>query len=114
METTAINPAAIRILRFMSSSILFTAHISASNRWAVVVGINNYTKESGWGKISGADDIDIVVHRQSVIHSLVEYCDNSVIVDVALIIVTERQRMVVNQVVSTDMLYSYYRLTCRK
>ncbi len=25
------------------------------------------------------DDIDIVVHRQSVIHSLVEYCDNSVI-----------------------------------
>ena len=41
--------------------LLFTAHISASNRWAVVVGINNYTKESGWGKISGADDIDIVV-----------------------------------------------------
>ena len=25
------------------------------------------------------DDIDIVVHRQSVVHSLVEYCDNSVI-----------------------------------
>lgn len=25
------------------------------------------------------DDIDIVVHRESVIHSLVEYCDNSVI-----------------------------------
>lgn len=26
-----------------------------------------------------AEDVDIVVHRQSVVHSLVEYCDNSVI-----------------------------------
>ena len=34
---------------------------SANNRWAIVVGISHYSKESGWGRISGAEDIDIVV-----------------------------------------------------
>ena len=35
--------------------------------------------EAVWLFDKRPDDIDIVVHRQSVIHSLVEYCDNSVI-----------------------------------
>lgn len=35
--------------------------------------------EAVWLFDMNPEDIDIVVHRQSVIHSLVEYCDNSVI-----------------------------------
>jgi 1-deoxy-D-xylulose-5-phosphate reductoisomerase len=35
--------------------------------------------EAVWLFNKSPDDIDIVVHRQSVVHSLVEYCDNSVI-----------------------------------
>ncbi len=35
--------------------------------------------EAAWLFDMKASDIDIVVHRQSVVHSLVEYCDNSVI-----------------------------------
>ncbi|MBR5262190.1 MAG: 1-deoxy-D-xylulose-5-phosphate reductoisomerase [Clostridia bacterium] len=35
--------------------------------------------EAVWLFDMNPNDIDIVVHRQSVIHSLVEYCDNSVI-----------------------------------
>lgn len=35
--------------------------------------------EAVWLFDMNPDDVDIVVHRQSVIHSLVEYCDNSVI-----------------------------------
>lgn len=35
--------------------------------------------EAVWLFEMNPDDIDIVVHRQSVVHSLVEYCDNSVI-----------------------------------
>ena len=35
--------------------------------------------EAAWLFDMKAKDIDIVVHRQSVVHSLVEYCDNSVI-----------------------------------
>lgn len=35
--------------------------------------------EAAWLFDMKAEDIDIVVHRQSIVHSLVEYCDNSVI-----------------------------------
>ncbi len=35
--------------------------------------------EAVWLFSMKPDDIDIVVHRQSVVHSLVEYCDNSII-----------------------------------
>ena len=35
--------------------------------------------EAVWLFSMGPKDIEIVVHRQSVVHSLVEYCDNSVI-----------------------------------
>ena len=48
-------------LLFITILLLSTANISAINRWAVVIGINNYTEDSGWNRISGADDIDIAV-----------------------------------------------------
>ena len=35
--------------------------------------------EAVWLFDMPADNVDIVVHRQSVVHSLVEFCDNSVI-----------------------------------
>ena len=41
--------------------LLLAIQVSASNRWAIVVGISHYPKESGWGRISGAEDINIVV-----------------------------------------------------
>lgn len=41
--------------------LLLAIQASANNRWAIVVGISHYPKESGWGRISGAEDINIVV-----------------------------------------------------
>ena len=46
---------------FIIAFILFAIQASANNRWAIVVGISHYPKESGWGRISGAEDINIVV-----------------------------------------------------
>ena len=33
----------------------------AQQKWAVVVGISDYAEESGWSKISGANDIELIV-----------------------------------------------------
>lgn len=41
--------------------LLFAANVGASNRWAVVIGISDYPRTSGWGRISGAKDIDVVI-----------------------------------------------------
>ena len=46
---------------FIIALILFAIQVSANNRWAIVVGISNYPKETGWGKISGVADVDIVI-----------------------------------------------------
>ena len=46
---------------FIIALILFAIQVRANNRWAIVVGISNYPKETGWGKISGVADVDIVI-----------------------------------------------------
>lgn len=40
--------------------------------------------EAKWLFDMPAEDIDVVVHRESIIHSLIEYCDNSVIAQLGL------------------------------
>lgn len=40
--------------------------------------------EAGWLFDKPVDDIEVVVHRESIIHSAVEYCDNSVIAQLGL------------------------------
>lgn len=35
----------------------------AGCRWALVIGISNYPKQSGWAEISGANDMDIIIPR---------------------------------------------------
>ena len=40
--------------------------------------------EAKWLFDMPSEDIDVVVHRESIIHSLIEYCDNSVIAQLGL------------------------------
>ncbi len=40
--------------------------------------------EAKWLFDMPAEDIDVIVHRESIIHSLIEYCDNSVIAQLGL------------------------------
>lgn len=42
-------------------TILMANTTIAQNRWAIVVGISDYPTESGWGKINGANDLDLIV-----------------------------------------------------
>ena len=49
-------------LLYILLAIIFTANCaSATERWAIVIGISKYPAQSGWRAINGAKDIDLVI-----------------------------------------------------
>lgn len=50
-----------RLLYILLAIIFATNYTSATERWAIVIGISKYPTQSGWRAISGAKDIGLVV-----------------------------------------------------
>ena len=50
-----------RLLYILLAIIFAANYTSATERWAIVIGISKYPTQSGWRAISGAKDIGLVV-----------------------------------------------------